>query len=77
MANSVQEPAASRSRPLGVVGRTVLGLYIALLSVLLGYLVFEVWPTARPDASGEIQETTIALFGNVVECSLACAKFTS
>ena len=57
--------------PLGVVGRTVLGTYMILVSILLAYLIYELWPAARPDAMGENPETTVTLFGNLLELTVS------
>lgn len=58
-------------RRLEAVGRTVLGSYLTLLSILLAYLVYEIWPTAEPDASGRIPDTTITLFGDLIELTVS------
>jgi hypothetical protein len=57
-----QEATGSSPTPLGVVGRTILGVYMVVLPILLGYLVFALWPRMIPDASGNIPQNTINLF---------------
>jgi hypothetical protein len=41
------------------------------LSLLLVYLLYEVWPTATTDASGEIPESRITLFGDLIELTVS------
>jgi hypothetical protein len=60
--NMAQDPTGSLPTPLGLVGRTILGVYMVVLSMLLGYLVFALWPRMSPDTSGNIPQSTINLF---------------
>jgi len=68
---SSQTSPRARPRRLEAVGRTLLGSYLVLLSILLAYLVYEVWPTAKPDPSGNIPDTNITLFGDLIELTVS------
>ena len=57
----VEDPR-SPPTPLGVVGSTILGVYMVVLSILLGYLVFALWPRMISEPSGNIPQNTINLF---------------
>ena len=45
------------SRPLGADGRTVLGTYLVLVSVLLAYLVYDIWPEETQGATSQTAAT--------------------
>ena len=57
------EPISFPPRLMGVIGRTILGVCIVLVSGLLVYLLVEFWPTAEPGASGKV---TVAMFGTTM-----------
>jgi hypothetical protein len=39
-----QQPQPSQPRPLTIVGRTLLGAYMVAATVLLVYLLIQLWP---------------------------------
>jgi len=58
-----QEPQCGKPEPLGLLGKTTLGLCFVALAIILCYLLYAIWPTAKVDANGNIPNSIINLFG--------------
>jgi len=59
---SGNEPQYGKAQPLGLLGKTTLGLCFVALAILLSYMLYAVWPTAKADAEGNIPNSIINLF---------------
>lgn len=63
----MKNPPASPQSQMGLTGRTILGIYLMILSALLVYFLIALWPSTDPNASGEV---TAMLFGQELTFSV-------
>jgi hypothetical protein len=48
---------------MGYIGKTILGLLLIVMAILLGFLPVEFWPTHSPNPDGTIPDAKVSLFG--------------